>query len=472
MKQPKALKIFFLTEMWERLGFYISQTMLIFYMIQQFSFSDSDAYAVLGQFTAFVYLGPIVGGWVSDKFLGNRYAVILGGLLFCLGYTFLAWGHHSFFIGISLVILGNSFFKPNISSFLGQFYTENDPRREAGFTLFYVGINVGSLLAATSAGYIKEYFGWMACFGTVGFMLLLAVGFFRWGYRFFEDKGLPPLEHAQTFPAFLKQRPSFFLWLLGGLTIVYFAMTSVFLGNFGLYLSGILFFCLVVKISLKLDSAMRRRIWALLILFVISAIFWAFWFQVFFVVNLFVERAVDRTILGHSIPAPAFAGLDSLFVLLLGPVLAWVWKTEKIRLSTPAKFMLAILFAAMSMQILALLTSETSSTMLPAYWIILFYFVLVMGEMLLSPIGLSMVTEFAPKEYTSLMMGGFFMSLGFGGKLTGIFADYASVPAGVTDVHTLNMIYHNAFQHYAWYGFIAFIVCLLFLPLLQRWLKN
>ncbi len=472
MKQPKALKILFFTEMWERFGFYTTQAMLIFYLMEKLSFSDADAYAVLGQFTALVYLGPVIGGWAADKFLGCRFAVMLGGLFLSLGYALLALGTHTLFTGLSFVILGGSLLKPNISSFLGQFYQPKDPRRDGGFTLFYVGINIGVFLSTSSAGYTQKYLGWGACFGIASFALILGVLVFQWGYRYFEDKGLPSMEHAQTLGTFLRKKPSLILWFCGALTFIYFSMTFIGLGSYGLYFSGLLFLTYVIKISWKMDALTRKRMMGLLILFVIATVFFGLWFQTFFVVNVFTERAVDRVIFGHELPTSVFLGLDCLFVLILGPILAKFWQSKRGQISIPVKFAIGLLLLAISMQSLASLVSEDSVLALSAVWLVLFYFILTAGEMLVSPIGLSMVTEYAPKEYASFMMGGFFMAIGFGGKLTGFLASYATVPEGVTDLHSLNSIYHQAFQQYAVIGFVMFLISLALIPLIKKWLND
>lgn len=469
MKQPKALRVCFLTEMWERFGLYAMQTILVFYLIEKLSFSDVDSYMVLGQFTALLYMMPVIGGWAADRFLGNRFAVLLGGLLLCLGYGLLALQKHTLFMGLSLVVVGNSLLKPNISSFLGQFYHQKDVRREAGFTLFYVGINIGVLLATSSTGYIQEWAGWGASFAASCFALLIGVSIFRWGFRYFEDKGFPPIKQVKTLPTFLRQRPSFFLWLILAVTVVYLAMTSANLGSYVLYAFGLLFCGYIITLALKADKITRERLIALLILFLFITIFWALFFEMFFAVNVFVERAVDRTLWGNVIPAPVFVGLESLFILVLGPILAKVWSSKKFQVSIPAKFAIGILILAIAMQILAWSISS-GAVVLPMIWMVLFYFFVTLGEMLVSPIGLSMVTAYSPPERTSLMMGGFFMAAGFGGKLSGILANYASVPEGVTDLATLNVIYQHAFQEYVWLGLIVFAICLACVPWLRKWL--
>jgi POT family proton-dependent oligopeptide transporter len=178
MKQPKILPFFFLTEMWERFGFYTVEALLVLYMTYALQFSDDSAYTILGVFTALVYIMPLLGGYLADKWIGYRFAILLGGILLSLGYACLTIFSYSVFTGMTLIILGNGLLKPNISTFLGQFYAENDARREGGFTLFYVGINVGVLGATGFSGFIREWYGWEACFGVACAGIILGILFF------------------------------------------------------------------------------------------------------------------------------------------------------------------------------------------------------------------------------------------------------------------------------------------------------
>lgn len=470
-QQPQALKILFLTEMWERYGFYTLQAMLVLYMIKQFSFADVDAYAFLGQFSALVYLMPVLGGWVADRFLGNRIAVLLGGLFLCLGYALLALGENTLLVGLTLVIMGNGLLKPNISGFLGEFYTEEDSRREAGFLLFYVGINIGSLLATLCAGYIQKFMGWGACFGAAAFALLLGISVFRWGFRYFDGKGFPPETRAKTLSAFLKQKPIVILWFSVLLVMTYYLMSRISFGNYGLYTFIVLFCLYVAKIAWQSDTKDRRHIIALMLLFAIVSLYKGMFLQMYFVINVFTDRVVDRTLMGHEIPAAVFLGLDNGFIILLGPILARIWQSNKIKLSIPFRFVFSLLIMGACMQILATLTSETD-ILLPAIWMIPFYLFFTMSELFILPLGLSVVAEYAPKNAVGLMMGGWFLSAGLGGKLSGILAGYADVPKGITDLHSLNVIYHHAFQQYALFGFILFVACLMLVPIIRRLLAS
>lgn len=471
MQQPKALRVFFMTEMWERFGFYTVQALLVLYMIEHFHFSDTDAYQLLGQFVVLVYALPVLGGWVSDRYLGNRLAVLLGGFLLCIGYALLASEKHALFLGLSLVILGNSLFKPNISSFLGQFYTTQDPRRDAGFTLFYVGINVGSLLGPLSAGCLREWISWSASFAAASFALLLGVCVFRRGYRYFDEKGWPPHLMVKTLGGFLKAKPVAVLLFLAILSMVYFSITHLVAGSYALYAAGLLFCGYILWIARKQAPDTRWHMPMLLVMLLISTLFWSLFFQMFSAVNVFTERAVDRVIGGYEVPTTVFLSIEACLIITMGPLLSYLWKSNSIRLSGPMKFALGVLFLALSMQTLAWITLQ-GDVAITWIWLMVVYFFMAVGELLLSPIGLSMVTEYTPQQYTSLMMGGWMMSMGFGGKLTGLLAAQASIPEGMTDLGQMIGIYHDAFQYYAWIGFVGFAVCLCLVPLIRKKLRH
>lgn len=470
-QQPKALKVFFLTEMWEQYAFYTLQPLLVFLLIKKLSYSDADAYLFTGQFTGLVYLTPVIGGWIADHFLGKRIAALLGGLFLCIGYALIALGEHTLFIGLSFVIVGHGLFKPNIVSFLGEFYSRYDSRREAGFTLFYVGINIGALLAMFCAGYIQKLLGWAACFGVASFMLLLGMSFFRWGFRYFADKGLPPEFSTETLTAFLRKKPISIALLFISLMLAYYSLTVIRFGDYSLYSCGILFCLYIAKIAWKLDENARRNILALMLLFIIAIFYKTMFFETYLVVNVFTDRVVDRTLFGHEIPAIVFLGLGGFFSILLGPLWAKIWQSKKIKCSIPVKFTLSILIIAGCMQMLAWLTTETN-TLLPPIWIILFRLVFAISELFIFPIAFAAISKYAPNNYTGIMMGGWFMSAAFAGKLAGVLASYADVPKGITDLYQLNIIYHHAFQYYAALNFAVFFICLILAPIIHKLLRK
>jgi len=473
MQQPKSLWILIPIEMAETYGYFTLHAILIFYLIKELSYEDANAYALTGQFVAMAYLMPVIGGWVADRFLGNRIAILFGGLLLCFGYALLALSHHNLFSGLSLIIVGNGLFKSNISSFIGEFYTQNDPRRDAGFTLAYTGINIASLLAIASSEYLQKLVGWHACFGVACFVILLGLCLFRWGFQYFNGKGLPLNISSKSLWSFFKNKFTVIvLWSGVALIMVYFSLRVTAFGNYIVYIVGLLFCIYVTKISWNMSVNARHNVLAIMILLVIATFFKAMFFESYLVVNVFTDRVVDRALFGHEIPATVFLSLGSLFTLFLGPLFAYVWKSRKITFSTPLKFAISILIIGICMQILATWIAFDNNVKISMYSIILFRFLFAIGELFILPLGLAMITEYAPKNCVGLMMGGWYLTAAFGGKLSGILAYLAHVPKGNIDLVQLKSIYHFAFQQYAFLNFILFAACLMLIPTINRLLNK
>ncbi len=334
MKQPRALTPLFLTEMWERFGFYVTQSLLILYITNVLNFSDSRAYMILGEFTALVYIAPLAGGFFADRVLGPRYAIFLGAIFLGLGYFFLGFaGQKLLFLSLSILVVGNGLLKPNISSFLGQFYYENDPRRDAGFTLFYIGINLGGLLALGSAGFIQEKLGWGAAFLSAGVGMLIATVTFCFGFKKYENRGLP-IPPDQIRPSFLRMtrhKLSIIFLILLTILIAYLLLSSTGIANLLQLVLGISILVTLLFVSSRFEKRIRNKFLVLIILILASIVFWGILFQAFASVNLFTQRVVDRHIVGLLIPSPAFISLETIFIILLGPFLAALWQRLHIK---------------------------------------------------------------------------------------------------------------------------------------------
>ncbi len=472
MQQPRALWALSLTEMWERFGLYMVQGLLIFFMTKKLNFPDGEAYLVLGQFTALVYIAPILGGLCADRLLGFRHTILLGAYLLLIGYVILAFPFRkadlTLFLGLGVIILGNGFLKPNISSFLGKFYQAEDPRRDTGFTIYYLLFNAGITLSTLSSGYIQENFGWYTCFGVAAFGLVLAIGFFLWGYRFYEGKGLPlRVTHAKTIMLFIT---------LLGVIMSFFLLKSSSMGNSPLTYFGLAILLFLIGLSLRLQPQEKPKMWALLSLIVISIVFWALFFQIFSVANLFIDRNVDRTIAGHTIPPIAFISLESIFIFLLGPVMAWMWKKfheKKWLVSRGLQFTLSLTIIALAMQMMVMGIHFADQSLVNPIWVVLCYFLITIAELLLSPIGLSMVTQLAPSKFMGFMMGVWFLGMSYGGLLTGYLAKQASIPAElVNDIAKTNAIYAHAFQNYMLLGLAAAVLTLFLTPWLNKLIRH
>jgi POT family proton-dependent oligopeptide transporter len=472
LKQPRGLPVFFLTEMWERYGFYVVQGLLVLFLTQKFQLSDSQSYAILGSFTALAYILPIVGGYIADSSLGYRHAILLGGLLLCLGYGTMGFASdpNQFYLGLAVVTVGTGLFKPNVSSLLGTLYVQDDPRRDAGYTLFYVGINMGSILAYILSGYLMQNYGWHASFGSASIGLLLGVIIFAvgcWMYKISDNRMIQP-----GFGKYI------ITYVLIGILIV--------LSNFVLqhedwarrlfYVMCVIVLLVIGYQATKEHGLQRRRIIAYLLLLIISVVFWAIFFQMFLSLDLFIERVVSHNFFGYNIPTTWFLSTESIGVVVFGPILGMLW-TRLHRAnrgpSLPGKFCIGIFLIAVAFGLLYLsIETTTSLAMVFPLWLIVSYLVIAISELSLSPIGLAMVVELSPPRLVGMMMGIFFVSLGLGGKLAGFLADYAAIPSNMHDLATIKDLYKAAFLHYAEIALAATVLALIFTPFIKRLMQK
>ena len=466
MRQPRALIPLFATELWERYGFYIVQGLLIFYLIKHFGYSDDRADTLLGEFTALVYISPVLGGWIADRFLGFRYAVALGAILLGVGYAFVATTEpHFFILGLATVIIGNGFLKPNVSSYLGVFYKPIDPKRDAGYTIFYIGINTGIILSTLTSGFIFRDYGPHWAFGTAAVGMLISLISFMLGYRVFGKKGLPTNLNITN------------KCILGGAIVVGVACACWLLINDHVGQEILIVFGLLVLTGLILlgrcyQRQQRHALYACILLILLSILFWALFFQMFFSINLFTLRSVNRVILGITVPPVAFISIEAIFIILLGGFFAKLWKTLADRnrdFSYPIKFAFAMLavVVAMSCLIVALHYSHHLGRINP-WWIAACYLFLTIGELFISPIGLAMITQLAPPKLVGLLMGVWFMALGFGASFGGYLAEIAAVPHHLSIQSKIDGIYLHAFTVYAIIAGLTFLLTLALTPLIKR----
>ena len=470
--QPSALSPLFLTEACERFSFYIIQVLLIFYMIHYLNLSDESAYAIVGEYIAFIYISPILGGFLANEILGARYSILLGGAMLCIGYSLLASQHNNLmFWALSVLILGNGFFKPNISSFLSGFYGQVDKRRQTGFAIFYLGINIGSMIATLTAGYLQRHFGWNITFTIAAIGMFFSLFIYLAGFKNYADKGLATTKSKQK--SFFSNKVSIAIIFFGTTCIVYLFLKHPTVGYDFLILAAVTLFTLLIYTATRFDDITRNKLFALTILLFISIIFWAIFFQIFLTVNLYTDRLVDRHFLGTTIPPSTFISLEPIFIVLLSMPISNLWKylaKKKCNPMTAVKFSTALFFIAIAMAMLASVTyySNAYSQQVSPIWMVFFYLLLTIGEILLSPVGLAMINELAPKRLESMMTNAWFMSLGFGGALTGILAQIASIPRQPDPLNGISSIYQNAFTVYALIALIlgVFSICI------SPWIKK
>lgn len=470
LRHPKALYYLFLTEMWERFGFYTVQGLLVLYMTSYFRFSDSESYIILGTFTALAYIAPIVGGYISSNLLGYKTAVLWGGVFLVTGYFLLALPFQKEFIypALATIIIGNGLFKPNISSLLGNQYHYDDPRRDSAFTIFYIGINLGSLLAGLTSGYIKDYLGWRASFAVASVGLLIGLATFLSGFVHLQDIQIQ--RKTTRFKVYL------FIFCLIAVVGVNYLLKLKELANWLLPILGIILLIYLTYLTMIQHIVNRKRLIILNILILSSIVFWTLFLQMFSSANLYVERLVDKTLFGIPLSTTLFWGSEAIFIILLGPFFAWSWQILGKRDSNPSpilKFILALTFIGTAFVLLGISTFfPGANNMINPLWVFSSYLLITIGELFLSPIGLSAVTWLAPPNLVGLMMGIWFVATGFGGMFSGYIAEFASLPAGELTTPEKLAIYQNAFFTYAGIAFVVAILLLLIHLSLHKKLKQ
>jgi POT family proton-dependent oligopeptide transporter len=444
---PRGLATLFFTEMWERFTYYGMRTILILFLVDKarggLGWTDDRAGAVYGLYTAMVYLMCLGGGWVADRITGQRRAVLIGGVLIAAGeFCLFISSDVTLYLGLVLLMFGTGMLKGNVSTIVGQLYQKGDLRRDAGFSLFYMGINLGALISPFICGYIGEKISWRLGFAVAGAAMLADIIQFVLGGKYLGEAGLHPATTGD--PAKDKQRRrSAWTAVLGGVGV--FALVGA-LGGFGvvtitqisdglgwalLVISAAVFYWLIFGKSWSPQE--RKRSAAVLVLFVASALFWASFEQAGSSLNLFADRQTNRFIMGWEFPAGWFQFVQPIFVVILAPVFAWMWlrlARRDAEPSSPAKFTLGLLFAGLAFAILVPAANMTlGGAQVGIWWLTGTYFLQTLGELCLSPVGLSAMSKLAPEGAAGFMMGIWFVSTAIGNWLAGKAASfYSSMP--------------------------------------------
>jgi len=422
--------------MWERFSYYGMRALLIFYLVQHWMFSDSEASVIYGAYTALVYITPVIGGYLADRYLGQRKAVLYGAVLLTFGHFLMAFEGNGgqgdpalniFWLALSFIIVGSGFLKANISVIVGQLYTRTDPRRDPAYTIFYMGINLGAALGALGAGYLGQTYGWAYGFGAAGVGMLLGLVVFVVGKPWLEGRGEP------ADPARLARRVAGvpFEWWLYGLGFVAVgiawlmvqnqALVGMLLGAAGAILVAYVLYTAVVK----LPPQDRDRIFAAMVLIVGSILFWALFEQAGSSLNLFTDRSVDRSILGWEVPASMFQSINAIYIVLLAPFFAIMWLAlakRGLEPSAPAKFGLGLLQLGLGFLVLVWGATASAGGLTPVIFIFLIYLFHTTGELCLSPVGLSAMNRLAPAHMASLIMGTWFFAAATGNFAAGLIA--------------------------------------------------
>ncbi len=391
---PIGLYILFFTEMWERFSYYGMRAILVLYLVAESSggnpglgWTNAEALSVYGWYTMFVYVASIPGGWIADKFLGQKQSVLVGGILLVAGHGILSLEHMwAFYTGLGLIVAGVGMLKPNISTMVGGLYKPGDIRRDKGFTIFYIGINVGAFLSSIIVGYVGERYGWHYGFGLAAIGMALGLIQYIAGQKHLKyvgnntNKSIDPEEKAAM------KRP--------------------------------------------LNKIEKDRMIVLFISFLLVIVFWGAFEQAGGLMNIYASEKTNRMLMGWEVPASWFQSLNALFIIIFGTIVAGFWAKRKLKgkVST-SLFKMAFGLIIMGSGFFFMTGAaaqyqiEGSSAM---YWLVLAYLLHTIGELCLSPVALSYITKLAPLKYASLMMGIYFAMTGFGNKVAGLLGESAS----------------------------------------------
>ena len=450
--QPRGLATLFFTEMWERFTYYGMRALLVLFLVAAvssggFGLDDKTAAAIYGLYTAGVYMASLPGGWVADRLIGAQAAVLIGGVVIMAGNAMLclAAGPHAFYLGLVVIVLGVGLLKPNVSAIVAELYPQGGAGRDAGFTVFYIGINVGSTIGPFVTGGAQQIFGPRAGFGAAAFFMGLGVLQFFLTRHHLGDAG----RRSPLIAAAPDRRRNWLLLAIGAAAVaagvaacglgwlpvdpVSLAETTSILlvGMTSLYFAYYFF-------GAGLNAAEQRRGVVLLVLFLGSVLFWSGYEQAGSSLNLFAERYTDRLIhgLGFVIPTTWFQGLNPAFIVMFAPLFAWLWVAlarRNLDPSAPAKFAIGVILMGSGFIVMAVAASfvAAGSKVLP-YWLILTYLLHTFGELCLGPVGLSYFTKLSPRRFVGQILGLYFLSLSLGNLLAGLIAgqfDDANVAA-------------------------------------------
>jgi len=475
-KQPPALYLLFFTELWERFGFYTLQTIIILYMTKALYMSDDRAIMLYAAFSSLLYLTPTIGGYLADRYLGFQRAIMLGGVLLIISYLVTAMaGEQTFFFGLSLLICANGFFKPNVSSLVGELYGENDPRRDGGFTLFYMGINLGSLIPPLIAGTIVTYYGWHAGFLLAAIGMTIGQIIFILGRKHLNGAGEFPNTPDKKLPD-----PIFYFFLsfglVGAIALCHLAFQYPEITNKIIEGAAALILLITLFFLMKEPIVQRKRMLACLVLIVISIGFWSLYNQTFTSLMLFADRNMDKHILGLPLDAEATQFFNPFFIILLSPILSRLWVSLDpfgLNPSIQMKFSLGVLFMSLGFLLLAFGSNFFATNGITSpWWLVCSYFLQTIGELLLSPIGLAMITVLCPKHLVGMMMGVWFFSQAAAFAIGGMLANIAAVPPGQISSHASLAIYGHAFTVYGFISLIIAIISFSLIPFLKNMINN
>jgi len=487
---PRGLFILFMTEMWERFSYYGMRALLILYLTKHWLYEDGEAGLIYGSYAALVYAMPVLGGMIADRYLGLKKAIVFGACLLVLGHFGMAFEgpaaliadgvlvregiyEQIFYLSLAFIVVGVGFLKANISTIVGSLYGQDDPRRDGGFTIFYMGINLGAFSATIVCAYLGENFGWKYGFGLAGVGMLLGLMTFLRGQKYLSGLGLPP-DAPLLAVKWMGISREVIIYIASLLLVVIIWQAIQYTSELGVVLLvfSAIVFTYVIWFSLSNCKPVERdRMLVMLFLMILSVLFWALFEQAGSSLTLFTDRNVDKGVL----TAGMFQSLNPAFIIILAPVFAYLWvklSQSGLEPSTPVKFALATLQVGLGFAVLVFGISQAGEDgQVAVIWLVLMYLLHTTGELCLSPVGLSMVTKLSVQRVAAMMMGVWFLSSALaayaGGMIAGLMAIEDSPESTALPVGSLS-IYSNVFESLAWLAILIGVVLLLISPWLAR----
>lgn len=494
MGHPIGLTVCFLTEMWERFSYYGMRTILVLYLIKYHLFTNEKASMIYGAYAGLVYMMPIIGGYMADRYLGSRKAVTYGAILLVLGHGLM--GFHGpqaymdgetvvrdefylslFFLSLALIITGVGFLKANISTIVGSLYGPNDPRRDGGFTIFYMGINVGSVLSTIIVGYVGETYGWSYGFMLAGIGMLLGLVVFLWGQSLLEGRADPPnapeLKESAVGP--INKENAIYLFGIALVGVSWFMMQYQELVGQMLGVSGILMLVLILFYGFtKCTKVEGQRLAVACFLIAVQSVFWALFEQQAASLTVLADEQFNRNILGvFEVKASQVQSMNPLFIVIFAPIFAWMWvklANKGLEPSTPAKFAIAMLLIGLGYIVFSWGMGLDNSNSKSFVWLIVIYLSLTLAELCLSPVGLSMVTKLSVSRIVGMVMGTWFLFTALGNYVAGWISSLTGSGAhGGSDGTVLDVV--ATMEVYTNIGMISMgvgVFILLLTPLLRK----
>lgn len=467
LKQPSGLYVCTITEIWERLGFFLVQSILVLFLLQYLGLSDASTYGLYTAITSLLYASPVVGGLIADKFLGFERSIILGIILYFFGYMLLLnQNHFVLYLAFSLQVAGNGFVKGNITGLLGRQYRDKDLRRDSGFTLLYFGINIGQVIGPFIASFVIYDYGFRAAFSVSAVSLLLCLLTFYIGRRYLLN-GKSPARQVGV----LQQ------WVIYVLTVLVVLLLALLLShpviiNGAIVIFSLFSFLYLLQLAFGLsEKQARNRMLAILIIFVFSVLYWGLFMQTFTSLLLFAKRNVSGTFFAMQVQPPLLVAIQGLAIVVIAPFLSRLWLRlgeSRWQPSHGMKLAYGFLFVLLAYLCVAIAIQFFShAAKINVAWVVAAFVLLAISELCFSAIGLSAVSKLAPQKSLGTIMGLWFLTISLGLVFANRLADMASVGKEWLSAAQTLPVYYSAFVNFSVISLVVFIICLLMVPRLK-----